>query len=111
MHSVQRAMSEWLEFVETQKGDDYGSKVETAGQQDGTEWRTPQSVFVKNNTNAVVKGEDRRAGRAGIARDKQGRVLKCWITRTLKVGNAWMEEALAIREAMCMPEDAGECII
>lgn len=104
---VQKAQGDWIDFdcVNAESGRTSRSAAQQNVQP--TLWEPPREGIVRINTDAAISAQMVRTGRGIIARNWTGRILKAQGQVESKEGQAALEEALAIREALKMARFAG----
>ncbi|KAL3532820.1 hypothetical protein ACH5RR_006341 [Cinchona calisaya] len=99
---VQKDMQEWREFLEAKKVEDGKSSMETKRTELASGQGSARGVCAKINIDATatINVRNRKTGWGIVARDGNGTLLKTWAEQENKMGDAVVEQALAIRAAI-----------
>lgn len=70
-------------------------------------WKPPKRGWIKLNTDAAAKKDKLRAGWGIATRGERGEIITCWARPERGCAEPVVEEAKAIRYALCKAKETG----
>ncbi|XP_027170367.1 hyoscyamine 6-dioxygenase-like [Coffea eugenioides] len=104
---AQNGCMEWLEFKEAEEVNDRKCIAETTQPHQNRNWYPPEQGIIRVNNDAAIALQMNKTGRGIVARDSKGELVKACALQERKRGEPLIEEALAIREALLIGQEAG----